>query len=69
MTVQVLSDVDLDLVSSGVRDNPWEDANNQRIAAQNNGTGFGASLQDIIPGLVVKGSGPNTPGHPFDPNP
>jgi hypothetical protein len=64
-----LSDVELDLVSAGVRDNPWSDANNQRIAAQNNGTGFGGSLGDIIPGLVVQGSGPNTPGHPFDPNP
>ena len=64
-----LSDVELDPVSGGVMDNPWSDATNQRIAAENNGTGFGGSLGDVIPGLVVKGSGPNTPGHPFDWNP
>ena len=63
-----LSVVELDLVSGGVRDNPWSDATNRQIAAQNGAEGtFGGSLGDIIPGIVVSGSGPNTPGHPFDP--
>jgi|HubBroStandDraft_6_1064221.scaffolds.fasta_scaffold1333351_1 hypothetical protein len=66
--VPTLSEADLDLVSGGVRDNPWSDANNARIAAQNGAAGtFGGSLGDVIPGIVVAGSGSNTPGHPFDP--
>jgi hypothetical protein len=65
----VLNGFDLDLVCGGVRDNPWSDATNQQIAAENGSTGFGGSLINVIPGIVVKGSGPNTPGHPFDPNP
>jgi hypothetical protein len=67
-SIHTLSDAELDLVSGGVRDNPWSDAQNARIAAENGAEGtLGGSLQDIIPGLVIKGSGPNTPGHPFDP--
>ena len=67
-SIRTLSDAELDLVAGGVRDNPWSDAQNARIAAENGAAGtLGASLQDIIPGLVIKGSGPNTPGHPFDP--
>jgi hypothetical protein len=37
--VQVLNEADLDLVSGGVRDNPWSDANNQRIAQENGAEG------------------------------
>jgi hypothetical protein len=67
-SVRTLSDAELDLVAGGVRDNPWSDAQNARIAAENGAAGtFGGSLGDVIPGLVIKGSGPNTPGHPFDP--
>ena len=65
---RTLSDTELDLVAGGVRDNPWSDATNARIAAENGAQGtFGGSLGDVIPGLVIKGSGPNTAGHPFDP--
>jgi hypothetical protein len=60
---------ELDTVSGGLQRNPWMDAENQRIANQNKGSGFGASIGDVIPGLVVAGSGPNTAGHPFDPSP
>jgi hypothetical protein len=67
-SVRTLSEAELDLVAGGVRDNPWSDAQNARIAAENGAAGtFGGSLGDVIPGLVIKGSGPNTPGHPFDP--
>ena len=38
MTNTTLSDAELDLVSGGVRDNPWSDAANQQ-AAQQNGAG------------------------------
>ena len=66
--VRILGETQLNLVAGGVRDNPWSDATNARIAAQNGATGtFGGSLGDVIPGLVIAGSGPNTPGHPFDP--
>jgi hypothetical protein len=60
---------ELNAVSGGLQRNPWMDAENQRIANQNKGTGFGASIGDAIPGLVVANSGPNTAGHPFDPSP
>ena len=63
-------DIDkLDAVSGGLQRNPWMDAENQRIADQNKGTGFGATIGDAISGIVVAGSGPNTAGHPFDPSP
>jgi hypothetical protein len=60
---------ELDAVSGGLQRNPWMDAENQRIADQNKGTGFGATIGDAISGIVVAGSGPNTAGHPFDPSP
>jgi hypothetical protein len=67
-SIGTLSDAELDLVAGAVRDNPWSDTQNARIAAENGAAGtFGGSLGDVIPGLVIKGSGPNTPGHPFDP--
>lgn len=70
MKNHVLDEVALDLVVGGMRDNPWSDARQRQIAAENGAEGtFGGSLGDIIPGIVVAGSGPNTPGHPFDPNP
>jgi hypothetical protein len=64
-----LTEVELDLVSGGVRDNPWSDATNQQIAAQNGAEGtLGGSLNNVIVGLVPPmGSGdPYSPGHPFD---
>jgi hypothetical protein len=62
--VQVLSAVDLDLVSGGVRDNPWSDANNQRIAAQNGAEGtFGGSIGHQ---LVGGGPGGALGGNPFE---
>jgi hypothetical protein len=65
---RTLSDAELDLVSGGVRDNPDSDARCRQIAAQNGAEGtFGGSLNDVIPGLATAGSGPNTPGHPFNP--
>ena len=64
---RTLDEAELDLVSGGVRDNPWSDATNARIAAENGADGtLGGSLGDVIPGIVVKDSGPNTPGHPFE---
>jgi hypothetical protein len=66
--VHALGEAELNLVAGGVRDNPWSDATNRRIAAQNGAEGtYGGSLGDVIPGLVTAGSGPNTPGHPFNP--
>ena len=60
-----LSEIELEIVSGGVR---WRAAANKRIAAANRADGpSGGSLGDLIPGLLVKGSGPNTSGHPFDP--
>jgi hypothetical protein len=59
-----LSDTDLDLVSGGIWDRPEQDAANKLIADRNR-TGFGGSIGDVIPGIVMKDSGPNTPGHPF----
>ena len=64
---RTLDEAELDLVSGGVMDNPWSDATNARIAAENGAGGtLGGSLGDVIPGIVVKGSGPNTPGHPVE---
>jgi hypothetical protein len=60
---------ELDAVSGGLRDIHQQDLICQRQADANKGTGFGGSLTDTIPGLVVAGSGPNTAGHPFDPFP
>jgi hypothetical protein len=36
---RILNDAELDLVSGGVKDNPWSDYTNQQIAAQNQATG------------------------------
>jgi hypothetical protein len=60
---------ELDAVSGGLRDIPDKDRFNQAMSNGNKGTGFGGSIVDVIPGIVVAGSGPNTPGHPFDPSP
>jgi hypothetical protein len=58
---RTLSEAELDVVSGGLRDRPWVDYLNH----QNKQTGgFGASIVDAIPGLVMKDSGPDTPGHP-----
>ena len=63
----ILRDAELDLVSGGMKDNPFQDAANRQRAAQNSADGtYGGSIIDVIPGLVVAGSGPNTPGHPFE---
>jgi hypothetical protein len=59
-----LSDADLGLVSGGLRDRPETDYVN-RLAANANRTGLGGSLGNVIPGIVIKDSGPNTPGHPY----
>jgi hypothetical protein len=62
-----LSETELDIVCGGMKDIPEQDAANKRRADANGADGtFGGSLGDIVPGLVVKGSGPNTPGHPID---
>jgi len=61
-TDRTLGEAELDLISGGLRVRPWVDFLNQ----QNKQTGgFGASLVDAIPGLVMKDSGPDTPGHPL----
>jgi hypothetical protein len=60
---RTLSEAALDLVSGGLRDRPEQDYVN-KLAADANRTGFGGSIGDVIPGLVTKDSGPNTPGHP-----
>jgi hypothetical protein len=60
----ILSEAELDLVSGGVRDNPWSDANNQRIAQENGAEGtFGGSLSHQL-----VGGGPNGAlgGNPFE---
>jgi hypothetical protein len=66
---RTLSDAELDLIAGGVRDNPWQDATNRQIAAQNSADGtLGGSLNNVIVGLVPPmGSGnPYSPGHLFD---
>jgi hypothetical protein len=62
--VQVLNEADLDLVSGGVRDNPWSDANNQRIAQENGAEGtFGGSISHQLVGGGPDGS---LGGKPFE---
>ncbi len=68
---KTLNEAELDLVSGGVRDDPWQDAANQRQAAANGANGtFGGSLGNVIPGLVPipnpTNPDPYSPGHPFD---
>ena len=66
-TIEALSEAELDLVAGGMVDIPEQDLMNQNRAAQNGAAGtFGGSLGNVIPGIVVEGSGPNTPGHPFE---
>ena len=66
-TIEALSEAELDLVAGGMVDIPEQDLMNQIRAAQNGAGGtFGGSLGNVIPGIVVEGSGPNTPGHPFE---
>jgi hypothetical protein len=69
--IRELSDVSLELASGGVRDNPYSDANNQRIAAANGANGtLGGSLSDVIGGLVPapnpQNPNPYSGGHPWD---
>jgi hypothetical protein len=61
---RTLSEAALDLVSGGLRDRPEQDYVN-KLAADANRTGFGGAIGDIVPGIVVQGSGPNTPGNPI----
>jgi len=64
---RTLIETELDDVCGGMKDIPEQDATNKRRADANGAGGtFGGSLGDLIPGLVVKGSGPNTPGHTID---
>jgi hypothetical protein len=66
-TIETVSEAALDLVVGGLRDNPEEDKSNQRRAALNGADGtLGGSLSGVIPGIVTKDSGPNTPGHPVE---
>jgi len=61
---RTLSEMELDLVSGGVRDNPWSDYQNQQIAKQNGAEGtFGGSLNHQL-----VGGGPNGAlgGQPFE---
>jgi hypothetical protein len=61
---RTLDKVELDLVSGGVRDNPWSDANNQRIAALNGAEGtFGGSISHQ---LVGGGPDDSLGGKPFE---
>jgi hypothetical protein len=62
---RTLSETELDLVSGGLRDNPWSDYQNQQIAKQNGAEGtFGGSLNNILVGP----QGPQLGGQPFDPS-
>jgi hypothetical protein len=66
-TIEALSEAELDLVAGGIWDRPETDKANQNRAAQNGADGtLGGSLGNVIPGLVVEGGGPYSPGHPFD---
>jgi hypothetical protein len=66
-TIESVNEAALDLVVGGLRDNPDQDAANQRRAAQNSKDGtLGGSIGNAIPGIVTDGSGPNTPGHPVE---
>jgi hypothetical protein len=59
---RTLSDAELDLVSGGLKDRPWNDYLNKLGIPTG---GFGASLVDVSPGLVMKDGGPNSPGRPI----
>ena len=54
---------ELDTVSGGLQRNPWSDATNQRIADQNKGQGFGATIGNQLVGPAPEGG---YGGHPFD---
>jgi bacteriocin-like protein len=50
---------ELDAVSGGLQRNPWKDAENQRIAAQNSGSNtVGGSLTDAANTFVFTGGTP-----------
>ena len=53
---------ELGAVSGGLMRNPDKDAANQRVADQNNGQGFGATIGNQLVGSAHGGYG----GQPFD---
>jgi broad specificity polyphosphatase/5'/3'-nucleotidase SurE len=67
MHIETLSEGELDLVVGGIWDNPDQDRGNKNRADQNGKDGtVGGSIEGVFGGLVVQGSGPNTPGHPVE---
>ena len=61
---RTLSEAELDLISGGMRDNPFADAQNQRNAKENGAEGtFGGNLGHQ---LVGDGPGGAQGGKPFD---
>jgi hypothetical protein len=53
--VHALGEAELNLVAGGVRDNPWSDATNRRIAAQNGAEGtYGGSPLSVHDGGQLK---------------
>lgn len=60
---RTLIEAELDLVSGGLRDRPWVDYLNRQNRLD--GSGFGASIANVSPGLVIKGDPPGSPGHPL----
>jgi hypothetical protein len=57
---------ELDAASGGLQRNPWKDAENQRIAAQNSDPNtFGGSLTGNLVGSVGEFGCAATGGHPL----
>jgi hypothetical protein len=59
-----LSDKNLDLVVGGIKDNPWSDAANQRLAASIGADTFGSAIN----GNLMNGAGTHGGAIPFPGN-